>query len=211
MRAVCQTRVTESGGDEAVAVAVCLPACLPGARPCRPPGPTASDVMQPGGRVTTRPGSIWSTSTTTSSRRWRPSRARASTSASRNTASRRSRGSASATASSCRSGKRPAAGCSARRRPTRCRPARAASRSPSRWSAATARISVPFAGRIAVAGRLPLEVQRTIEQRLADKAIEPQVIVTIIEERHQQRHRRPARSSPARGCRCRSRATGCST
>ena len=40
-------------------------------------------------------------------------------------------------------------------------------------------ISVPFAGRIPVAGRLPLEVQHTIEKRLADKAIEPQVIVTI--------------------------------
>jgi len=40
-------------------------------------------------------------------------------------------------------------------------------------------ISVPFAGRIPVAGRLPVEVQRTIEQRLAEKAIEPQVIVTM--------------------------------
>jgi len=40
-------------------------------------------------------------------------------------------------------------------------------------------ITVPFAGRIVVAGRLPLEVQRDIEKRLADKAIEPQVIVTI--------------------------------
>jgi polysaccharide export outer membrane protein len=41
-------------------------------------------------------------------------------------------------------------------------------------------ISVPFGGRIQVAGRLPLEVQRTIEQRLAEKAIEPQAIVTVI-------------------------------
>src|SRR6516165_7072754 len=40
-------------------------------------------------------------------------------------------------------------------------------------------ISVPFADRIPVAGKSPLEVQRTIEQRLAEKAIEPQVIVTI--------------------------------
>ena len=40
-------------------------------------------------------------------------------------------------------------------------------------------ISVPFAGRVPVAGRLPVEVQRTIEQRLAEKAIEPQVIVTL--------------------------------
>src|SRR5712692_10624635 len=40
-------------------------------------------------------------------------------------------------------------------------------------------ISVPFAGRVPVAGRLPVEVQREIEQRLAEKAIEPQVIVTV--------------------------------
>ena len=40
-------------------------------------------------------------------------------------------------------------------------------------------ITVPFAGRVPAAGRLPVEVQRTIEQRLADKAIEPQVIVTL--------------------------------
>jgi polysaccharide export outer membrane protein len=40
-------------------------------------------------------------------------------------------------------------------------------------------ISVPFAGRIAVAGRTPLQVQDQIQQRLADKAIEPQAIVTV--------------------------------
>ncbi|MGE5269520.1 MAG: polysaccharide biosynthesis/export family protein, partial [Thiohalocapsa sp.] len=40
-------------------------------------------------------------------------------------------------------------------------------------------ISVPFAGRIRVAGRLPVEVQHAIEARLAEKAIEPQVIVTV--------------------------------
>jgi polysaccharide export outer membrane protein len=40
-------------------------------------------------------------------------------------------------------------------------------------------ISVPFAGRVPVAGRLPLAVQKTVEDRLADKAIEPQVIVTV--------------------------------
>jgi polysaccharide export outer membrane protein len=40
-------------------------------------------------------------------------------------------------------------------------------------------ISVPFGGRIHVAGRLPVEVQRSVEQRLAEKAIEPQAIVTI--------------------------------
>jgi polysaccharide biosynthesis/export protein len=40
-------------------------------------------------------------------------------------------------------------------------------------------VTVPFAGRITVAGKLPVEVQHLIEARLADKAIEPQVIVTI--------------------------------
>ena len=40
-------------------------------------------------------------------------------------------------------------------------------------------ISVPFADRIPVAGKSPLEVQRVVEQRLADKAIEPQVLVVI--------------------------------
>jgi polysaccharide biosynthesis/export protein len=40
-------------------------------------------------------------------------------------------------------------------------------------------ISVPFADRVPVAGRLPVEVQKTVERRLAEKAIEPQAIVTI--------------------------------
>ena len=40
-------------------------------------------------------------------------------------------------------------------------------------------ITVPFAGRVPVAGHLPVEVQRTIEHRLDGKAIEPQVIVTV--------------------------------
>jgi polysaccharide export outer membrane protein len=40
-------------------------------------------------------------------------------------------------------------------------------------------ISVPFAGRVPVAGRTTVEVQYEIEHRLAEKAIEPQVIVTI--------------------------------
>jgi polysaccharide export outer membrane protein len=40
-------------------------------------------------------------------------------------------------------------------------------------------ISVPFAGRIPVAGRAPVEVQHAIEQRLAGKAIDPQVIVSV--------------------------------
>jgi polysaccharide export outer membrane protein len=40
-------------------------------------------------------------------------------------------------------------------------------------------ITVPFAGRVPAAGRSLVEVQRTIEQRLAEKAIEPQVIATL--------------------------------
>jgi polysaccharide export outer membrane protein len=41
-------------------------------------------------------------------------------------------------------------------------------------------ISVPYAGRIPVAGRLPPRVQQEIESRLAGKVIEPQAIVTIL-------------------------------
>jgi polysaccharide export outer membrane protein len=40
-------------------------------------------------------------------------------------------------------------------------------------------ISVPFAGRVPVAGRTPLQIQQTIEQRLAERAVEPQAIVTV--------------------------------
>ncbi len=40
-------------------------------------------------------------------------------------------------------------------------------------------ISVPFAGRIHVAGRLPADAQHAIEQRLSGKAIDPQAIVTV--------------------------------
>lgn len=41
-------------------------------------------------------------------------------------------------------------------------------------------ITVPFAGSIPVAGLLPVQVQHAIERRLADKAIEPQVIVRVV-------------------------------
>lgn len=40
-------------------------------------------------------------------------------------------------------------------------------------------ISIPYAGRIIAAGKTPEEVQRVIEQRLADKAIAPQALVTV--------------------------------
>jgi polysaccharide export outer membrane protein len=41
-------------------------------------------------------------------------------------------------------------------------------------------ISVPFAGRVPVAGHTPLQVQNAIQERIAEKAIEPQVIVTVV-------------------------------
>ena len=41
-------------------------------------------------------------------------------------------------------------------------------------------ISVPFAGRVPVARHTPLQVQNAIQQSLAQKAIEPQVIVTVV-------------------------------
>lgn len=40
-------------------------------------------------------------------------------------------------------------------------------------------ISIPYAGRVHAAGRTPAEVEHTIEDRLAEKAIEPQAIVTV--------------------------------
>jgi polysaccharide export outer membrane protein len=40
-------------------------------------------------------------------------------------------------------------------------------------------ISIPYAGRIAAAGRTPEEVQRAIEERLAGKALDPQALIVI--------------------------------
>jgi len=40
-------------------------------------------------------------------------------------------------------------------------------------------ISVPYAGRVGVAGKTAAEVQHTIEERLAGKAIQPQILVTV--------------------------------
>jgi polysaccharide biosynthesis/export protein len=42
-------------------------------------------------------------------------------------------------------------------------------------------ISVPYAGRIPAAGHTPRAVQELVEQRLADKAIEPQALVTLVD------------------------------
>jgi polysaccharide export outer membrane protein len=44
-------------------------------------------------------------------------------------------------------------------------------------------ISVPYAGTIRAAGRTPVEVQRNIVESLQNRAIEPQVVVTLIEQR----------------------------
>lgn len=44
-------------------------------------------------------------------------------------------------------------------------------------------ISVPYAGRVQAAGRTPWQIQRTIEERLKGKAIEPQAIVSLMEKR----------------------------
>lgn len=40
-------------------------------------------------------------------------------------------------------------------------------------------ITVPFAGRVHVIGRTPPEIERVIVERLADKAIDPQALVTV--------------------------------
>jgi polysaccharide export outer membrane protein len=50
---------------------------------------------------------------------------------------------------------------------------------PEQVVAADGAISVPFAGRVRAAGRTPLQMQHDIEHLLADRAIEPQVIVTV--------------------------------
>jgi polysaccharide biosynthesis/export protein len=41
-------------------------------------------------------------------------------------------------------------------------------------------ISIPYAGRIAAAGRTPFQVQQTIESRLAERLVEPQVVISIV-------------------------------
>ncbi|MGL4325715.1 MAG: polysaccharide biosynthesis/export family protein, partial [Beijerinckiaceae bacterium] len=47
-------------------------------------------------------------------------------------------------------------------------------------------INVPYAGSIPVANRSPSTVERMIEQRLKNRAIEPQVVVTLREQRSSQ-------------------------
>jgi polysaccharide export outer membrane protein len=50
---------------------------------------------------------------------------------------------------------------------------------PDQVVAADGAISVPYAGRIRVAGRTPLQVQQAIEQHLAEQVVQPQAIVSV--------------------------------
>ena len=43
-------------------------------------------------------------------------------------------------------------------------------------------ISVPYAGDVRVVGRTPLQIKGDIEQKLASRAVEPQVLVTLLEQ-----------------------------
>ncbi|KQT61792.1 sugar ABC transporter substrate-binding protein [Aureimonas sp. Leaf460] len=47
-------------------------------------------------------------------------------------------------------------------------------------------ISVPYAGQINAVGQTPAEVQEVIERRLADRAIEPQAVITLVEKKSSQ-------------------------
>ena len=66
-----------------------------------------------------------------------------------------------------------------RSRSTRCPPASKAAQLPEQVVSRDGAISVPYAGRIKVAGRRAQDVQSLIETELAGKAIQPQVIVTV--------------------------------
>lgn len=50
---------------------------------------------------------------------------------------------------------------------------------PAQTIGSTGTISVPYAGQIAVAGRTTVEVEKAIVEKLRDKAIEPQAVVSI--------------------------------
>jgi polysaccharide export outer membrane protein len=58
-------------------------------------------------------------------------------------------------------------------------PGRNATVIPDQQVGADGGISVPYAGRIRAAGRLPAEVQQRIEARLAEKALQPQALVIV--------------------------------
>jgi polysaccharide export outer membrane protein len=44
------------------------------------------------------------------------------------------------------------------------------------------RITVPYAGEVRATGRTALEIKREIEEKLASRAVEPQVVVTMVEQ-----------------------------
>jgi polysaccharide export outer membrane protein len=50
----------------------------------------------------------------------------------------------------------------------------------------TGAVTVPYAGQVQVAGRLPSAVQTEIEGLLANRAIEPQAVITVVERRSNQ-------------------------
>ncbi|HEX5455071.1 MAG TPA: polysaccharide biosynthesis/export family protein, partial [Stellaceae bacterium] len=56
---------------------------------------------------------------------------------------------------------------------------RAGTRIPDQFVGADGAITIPYAGRLPVAGRTPSEVERAIEQRLGPKALEPQALVVV--------------------------------
>jgi len=56
---------------------------------------------------------------------------------------------------------------------------RAGTRIPDQAVGPDGAISIPYAGRIAVAGRTPAEVERTIRHALAHKALDPQALVIV--------------------------------
>ena len=53
---------------------------------------------------------------------------------------------------------------------------------PNQFVSRSGSITVPYAGSVKVAGRTPQEIGREIERKLADRAIEPQVVVSLIEQ-----------------------------
>ncbi|MGE5269630.1 MAG: polysaccharide biosynthesis/export family protein [Thiohalocapsa sp.] len=56
---------------------------------------------------------------------------------------------------------------------------RAGTRIPDQQVGSDGGISIPYGGRIAVAGKTPAEVQQAIEQRLTPRALDPQVLVVV--------------------------------
>jgi polysaccharide biosynthesis/export protein len=53
---------------------------------------------------------------------------------------------------------------------------------PSQTVGRTGSITVPYAGEISVSGRTPLQIKAEIERKLSSRAVEPQVLVTLIEQ-----------------------------